>query len=78
MVDTNKTLQNEETSCVDFRMFAAKKEHSRAHTQSPKLENPAGDGALVGSTEDEHPENSTTGFVWPVARFAAKKEHSKF
>jgi hypothetical protein len=51
----------------------------RGHTQSPKLENPAGgDGALVGSTEEEHPETSTTGFVWPVARFAAKKEHSKF
>jgi hypothetical protein len=38
-------------------MFAAKKEHSQ-HSQSPKLENPAGDDSPVGSFEEEHPETS--------------------
>jgi hypothetical protein len=50
----------------------------RGHTQSPKLENPAWDGALVGSTKEEQTQTSTTGFIWPVAIFEAKKEHSKF
>jgi hypothetical protein len=54
------------------------KKNIQGHTQSPKLENPTWDGALVGSSEEEQPETFTTGFVWPVAIFAAKKEHSKF
>jgi hypothetical protein len=75
-----KTFLKKKISCVDFRMFAAKKEHSRAHpvTQTGKSSGRI-DGALVGSTDEANRQKpSTTGFVWPVARFAAKKEHSTF
>ena len=45
------------------------KKNIREHTQSPKLENPAGDDSPVGPFEEEHPETS-------VPIFAAKKQHS--
>jgi hypothetical protein len=57
MVDTNINILKIETSCVDFRMFAANKEHSSAHpvTQTGKSSG-RHDGALVGSTEEEQTE----------------------
>jgi hypothetical protein len=77
MVDTNITFKKKKP-VVLISVCSLPRKNIRGHTQSPKLENPAGDGALVGSTEEEQTETSTTGFVWPVVRFAAKKEHSKF
>jgi lipoprotein-anchoring transpeptidase ErfK/SrfK len=48
-----------------FRVFDARNNTPR-HAQSPKLENPAGNGTPVGSFEEEQPETS-------VPIFAAKK-----
>jgi hypothetical protein len=38
------------------------RKNTRKHSQSPKLENPAGNDRHVGPFEDEHPETATSSF----------------
>jgi hypothetical protein len=41
---------------IEGFVCSLQRKNTRGHTQSPKLENSAGEGAPVGSSEDEHPE----------------------